>query len=93
MSEHQAGHIEQTNAKWKITKFRAGSFVFSFPFLLILVSEVLVIFRNDGEHIRTKYSLKGLAYHGTFQRVMTISNHDHYRCFEMVDASLQVTLT
>jgi hypothetical protein len=92
MSKHRAGHIEQPNAKWKITKFRAGSFVFSFPFLLILVCEV-VIFRNDGEHSRTKYSLKGLACHGIFPEVMTISNHDNNKCFEMVEASLQVTLT
>jgi hypothetical protein len=73
-------------------KFYTRSFIFFFLFLLILVCEV-VIFRNNGEHSRTKYSLKGLAYHGIFLEVITISNYDNNKCFKMVEASLQVILT
>jgi hypothetical protein len=49
ISKHGTDHMESRMAKRKNTKLCAWSFIF-FPFLLILVSEMLVIFRHHGKH-------------------------------------------
>jgi hypothetical protein len=68
-----------------------------FYFLPILVNEVLVIFRNHGEPFQDKIFLKRVS----VSRDLTFPHfardlsrgHDHFKCFEIVDASLHVTLT
>lgn len=66
-------------------------------FLLILVSEVLVIFRNHGEPFQDKIFPKRVSVSRdlTFPHFARdlLEGHDHFKCFEIVDASLHVTLT